>query len=386
MEILKIYQSEEFGNIMKALFVANTDWYLYNFRRSLARFLFSQGWEIVMVSPSGSYTASLEKLGYRWVNWEVGRQTLAPFQELSALNDLRRIYLQEKPDLVHHFTVKPVLYGSIAARLAHVPGIVDCVTGLGYIFLSADLKARLIRPLAKSLYWLTLRASNCRVIFENEGDRGYFLRNRLVQAVKSHLIAGVGVDVEYFTVSPEPADTPIVLFPARMLWDKGVGVLVEAARILHARQMVRIVLVGMPDPGNPTSVDEAMLRRWEQEKLVEYWGWQEDMKAVYQQSHIVTLPSMYEGVPTALLEAAACGKPLVATDIPGCRAVVKDGVNGYLVPVHDSQALADTLEKLIIDASLRQKMGIASRQLIVEQFTDTYVNEATWAVYRELIR
>ncbi len=166
---------------MRVLFVANTDWYLYNFRRSLARFLLSQGWEIVMVSPSGSYTSSLEKLGYRWVKWEVGRQTLAPFKELVALNNLREIYLQEKPDLVHHFTVKPVLYGSIAARLANVKGIVNCITGLGYIFLSTDLKARLIRPLAKSLYWLTLRASNCRVIFENEGDRGYFLRNRLVQ-------------------------------------------------------------------------------------------------------------------------------------------------------------------------------------------------------------
>ncbi len=380
-----IHLSGEFGDGMKILFVANTDWYLYNFRRSLARFLFSQGWEIVMVSPSGSYTSGLEKLGYRWVKWEVGRQTLAPFKELAALNNLREIYLREKPDLVHHFTVKPVLYGSIAARLANVKGIVNCITGLGYIFLSTDLKARLIRPLAKSLYWLTLRASNCRVIFENEGDRGYFLKNRLVQARKSHLIAGVGVDVDHFTVFPEPAEPPVVLFPARMLWDKGVGVLVEAARLLHTRQKVRIVLVGMPDPGNPTSIDEAMLRRWQQEKLVEYWGWKEDMKAVYQQSHIVTLPSLYEGVPTALLEAAACGKPLVATDIPGCRAIVKDGINGFLVPVHDHQALADALEKLIINSSLRKKMELASRHLVLEQFTDTSVNEATWAVYQELI-
>ena len=369
---------------MRALLVANTDWYLYNFRRSLARFLFSQGWEVVMVSPSGSYVSSLEKLGYRWVNWEVGRQTLAPFQELAALNKLKDIYIKEKPDLVHHFTVKPVLYGSTAARLAHVSKIVNCITGLGYIFLSADLKARLIRPLAKSLYWLTLSASNCRVIFENEGDRGYFLKNHLVKPEKSYLIAGVGVDVEHFTVTPELPEPPVILFPARMLWDKGVGVLIEAARILHARQNVRIVLVGLPDPGNPTSVDKAMLHRWEQEKLVENWGWQDDMKKVYQQSHIVTLPSMYEGVPTALLEAAACGRPLVATDIPGCRVIVKDGVNGFLVPVQDSQALADALEKLIVDASLREKMGRASRKLVLEQFTDTRVNEATWEVYQQL--
>lgn len=371
---------------MKILFVANTDWYLYNFRRSLAQFLFRQGWEIVMVSPSGPYVDILERLGYHWVSWEVGRQSLAPFQELAALNRLKDIYLREKPDLVHHFTVKPVLYGSIAARMARVPGIVNCITGLGYIFLSRDLKARLIRPLAKILYALTLRLPNCQVIFENEGDRGYFVRNRLVQAEKSHLIAGVGVDVEHFTTASEPAGVPVILFPARMLWDKGVGVLIEAARLLHTRQKVRVVLVGTPDPGNPTSVDEAMLRRWEQEKVIEYWGWQEDMSTVYRQSHIVTLPSMYEGVPTALLEAAACGKPLVATDIPGCRAIVKDGINGLLVPVHDSRALAEALEKLVIDPELRQKMGLASRQLVLEQFTDTSVNERTQAVYQTLIR
>ena len=370
---------------MKVLFVANTDWYLYNFRRSLAQFLFKQGWEIVMVSPFGPYVASLEKLGYRWVSWEVGRQTLAPFQELAALNRLKNIYIQEKPDLVHHFTIKPVLYGSISARLSGVPGIVDCITGLGYIFLANDLKARLIRPLAKIFYRVTLHSPNCRVIFENEGDREYFVKGKLVQPIKTHLIAGVGVDVERFTMLPEPPGLPVIVFPARMLWDKGVGILVEAARILHTRQKVRVVLVGMPDPGNPTSVDEATLRRWEQEKMIEYWGWQDDMNAVFQQSHIVTLPSMYEGVPTALLEAAACGKPLVATDIPGCRAIVKDGLNGILVPVQDPKALADALEKLVKDPALRRKMGAAGRKLVEEQFTDTSVNEATLAVYQTLL-
>lgn len=370
---------------MKVLFVANTDWYLYNFRRSLAQFLFRQGWEIVMVSPSGPYVASLEKLGYRWVSWEVGRQTLSPFRELAALNRLGAIYLHEKPDLAHHFTVKPVLYGSIAARLGRVSGVVNCITGLGYIFLSSDLKARLIRPLAKILYRLTLRSSNCRVIFENEGDREYFVSRKLVKLEKSYLIAGVGVDIEQFTVLPEPTGVPVIVFPARMLWDKGVGVLVEAARLLQAQQKVRVVLVGMPDPGNPTSVDDAMLRRWEQEKIIEYWGWRDDMKAVFQQSHIVTLPSMYEGVPTALLEAASCGKPLVATDIPGCRAIVKDGLTGFLVPVNDPIALADALGKLVKDPDLRQKMGTAGRKLVEERFTDTSVNERTQAVYQALL-
>jgi glycosyltransferase involved in cell wall biosynthesis len=369
---------------VKILFVANTDWYLYNFRRSLAGYLLKQGWEVVMVSPPGQYVSSLEKLGYHWVSWEVGRQTLAPFQELAALNRLRAIYLQEKPDLVHHFTIKPVLYGSIAARLAGVRRIINCITGLGYLFLGKDNKARLLRPLAMLAYGLILHSPHCRVIFENEGDRQYFLKRKLVQAEKSYLIAGVGVDLAKFAMVPEHPGIPLIIFPARMLWDKGVGVLVESARILRPRLKARIALVGMPDPGNPTSVDEAMLRRWEQEKLIEYWGWQDDMNAVYQQGHIVTLPSMYEGVPTALLEAASCGKPLVATDIPGCRAIVKDGLNGFLVPVNDPRSLADALEKLIEDPALRQRMGLAGRKLVEEQFTDTSVNERTLAVYQTL--
>jgi glycosyltransferase involved in cell wall biosynthesis len=370
---------------MKALFVANTDWYLYNFRRSLAQYLMKRGWQVIMVSPPGPYVASLERLGYRWLNWEVGRQTLAPFKELSSLLRLKAIYHQERPDLVHHFTIKPVLYGTIAAGLSGVRRVVNCITGLGYLFLGKDPKALLLRPLAQLVYWSTLRSPRCRVIFENEGDRSYFLQRKLVQSEKSYLIAGVGVDLETFTVMPEHPGVPLMIFPARMLWDKGVGVLVEAARILHRRIKVRIALVGMPDPGNPTSVDEAILRRWEQEKIIEYWGWQDDMNRVYQEGHIVTLPSFYEGVPTALLEAASCGKPLVASDIPGCRAIVKNGENGFLVPVNDPAALADALETLAEDPALRQKMGLAGRRLVEEQFTDTSVNERTLAVYQTFL-
>lgn len=369
---------------MKLLLVANTDWYLYNFRRSLAQFVFKQGLEVVMVSPAGSYVSRLENLGYRWVQWEVGRQSLSPLGELGALNRLVNIYRTEKPGLVHHFTAKPVLYGTIAARLERIPKVVNCITGLGYLFLANDWKSRLLRPFIKSLYRNTLNGDNCRVIFENEEDRAYFAHQRLVALEKTHIIPGVGVDAEYFTAVREPAGPPLVVFPARMLWDKGVALVVEAARILKKKVEVRFILVGKPDPGNPTSVDEAMLRRWNQEGLVEYWGWRDDMKTVFQQSHIVTLPSMYEGVPTALLEAAACGKPLVATDIPGCRAIIKDGVNGFLVPVNNAQALAGALEKLVKDQALRLRMGEAGRQLILEHFTNASVNEKTFAVYLSL--
>jgi len=370
---------------MKILFVANTDWYVYNFRRSFAQLLLSKGFEVFFASPGGAYVERLEQMGCRWVRWDVGRKTIAPFGEMIAINQLARIYAQIKPDLVHHFTIKPVLYGSWAARSLGVPRIVNSITGRGYIFLTKDWRVQLLRPLTRLSYRLALSNPACQVIFENEDDHQYFLQGKLVGEKQSRVIASVGVDIRRFQPSPQPEGVPLVVFPARILWDKGVGVLVKAARLLRGRVAARFVLVGKPDPGNPTSVDEVTLQGWVNEGLVESWGWHDDMNAVYQQSHIVTLPSMYEGVPTALLEGAACGRPLVGTDISGCRAIIKEGLNGFLVPLNDPAALANALEKLILDKDLRQRMGAAGRKLTEEQFSDSLVNARTFEVYQTLL-
>jgi glycosyltransferase involved in cell wall biosynthesis len=170
-----------------------------------------------------------------------------------------------------------------------------------------------------------------------------------------------------------------------MLWDKGVGELVEAARLLQGEKQARFALAGEPDPGNPASIKESTLRGWQEEGIIEWWGWQPDMKSVYTQSHIVTLPTYGEGVPTTLLEAAACGRPIVASNVPGCQAVVREGLNGLLVPPGDPEALADALGRLISDAGLRGRMGAAGRQLVLEKFTTTKVNSQTLDVYRKLL-
>jgi glycosyltransferase involved in cell wall biosynthesis len=198
------------------------------------------------------------------------------------------------------------------------------------------------------------------------------------------LIEGVGIDADYFSLFPEAQGLPVVVLPARMLWDKGVGVLVDAARLLHKRADVRVALVGEPDLGNPAAVDEVQLRGWAEEGVVEWWGWQEDMREVYKQSHIVTLPSLGEGVPTALLEAAACGRPIVATDVAGCRDVVVHGRNGLLVPTNDPAALADALDRLIKDERLRVSMGTAGREIVLSKYTSSQVNAATLRVYDSL--
>ncbi len=374
-------------NAGKVLLVANTDWYLFNFRLALARFLREQGFEVVMVSPAGPYVGELEEEGFRSIEWRVGRRTMSPLGEIQAIARIWRIYQSEKPTLVQHFTIKPVLYGSLAAIFARVPFVVNCVTGLGFIFLNEGLIGRVLRAAVLPLYRLAFSHPNLRVIFENGNDLDTFVRLGLVRREVSTVIRGVGVDEGYFVPAPEPAAVPpLIVFPARMLLDKGLISLIDAARILREKQVaVRIALVGDPDPGNPASVDQATLRGWEKEGLVEWWGFQRNMRSVYQNCHIVTLPSFGEGLPTVLIEAASCARPIVTTDVSGCREVVTHGVNGLLVPPGDAPALAQAFETLLGDADLRQKMGVAGRQIVLEKFTDEHVNRATFAVYQRVM-
>ncbi|MFU8772829.1 MAG: glycosyltransferase family 4 protein [Anaerolineales bacterium] len=380
-----IYQKSE-NRVNKVMLVANTDWYLYNFRLPLVEFLRQHDYNVVLVSPEGKYSTELSRAGHKWIPWNVSRKSTVPWGEGKALSRLINIYRREKPDLVHHFTVKPVLYGSLAARAAGVKGIVNAITGLGYLFLSEEIKTRLIRQFVRRIYSYALNLRNCVVIFENDTDRQYFISEGLVSLERTRLIEGVGVDTNFYSPMPEPPGEPVVIMPARMLWDKGVGVLVGAAQILKERgSQARVVLVGEPDAGNPTSIDEKTIRVWVKDGLVEWWGWREDMREVYAQCHIVTLPSFREGVPTVLLEAAATARPIIATDVPGCRDVVEHGVNGLLVPPNDEAALAEALLALIEDATLRRRMGAAGRQRVMQKYSVLQINTVTEEVYRSLL-
>lgn len=367
----------------KCALVSNTDWYLYNFRLSLARHLQNSGWEVVLISPAGSYSPLLQQAGFTWLEWPVGRQSMQPGPELAAVGRLTRLYRQVQPDLVHHHTIKPVLYGGLAAWRAGVPAVVNSITGRGYVFEGQDRRARILGQAIQPVYRWVLARSRAQMIFENEGDRQYFINHHLVRAERTHLIESVGVDAEHFHPLPEPPGLPTVLLASRMLWDKGVGVLVEAAQILKDQGcQVRFVLAGEPDPGNPTSIPAAQLREWQQEGLVEWWGWQADILSAYARSHIVALPSFHEGVPTGLLEAAACARPIVASDIPGCRTVVIDGETGLLVPPRQAQPLAQAIDRLLSDRDLRGRMGQAGRRRVLERFTQPQINQQTAQVYR----
>ena len=371
----------------KLIISANTDWYLYNFRLALIHELRDQGFEVILLSPFGDFTNLLLQAGFRCIPWQLSQHSVSPWKELRSFLDLARIYRQERPDIVHHHTIKAVLYGSWAAAWTGVKNTINSIAGRGYILAGTDPKARFLRKLISPFYRRALNFLSDAVIFENRFDRQLFIDDGIVNPQNAVLIESVGTDPQRYFFKPEPSPPHLVLMAGRMLWDKGVGTFVEAARILHASQKIRMVLVGAPDPDNPNAVDETMLQTWHREEIIEWWGWQLNMEKIYQQAHIVVLPTHYgEGVPTTLLEAASCGRAIIATDVPGCRAIVHHELNGLLIPPQDAQALSGAIAKLSQHPALRKKMGAAGREIVLAHFTHQKINRATWQVYQHLLK
>ncbi len=349
-----------------------------------ARFLRARGWEVLFLSPDGEYTEKIREAGFRHTVFDFSRKGINPFQEMRTIRRIKALYEAEKPDLVHHFTIKCDIYGSLAAESLGIRSVVNSITGLGYMFLSGETHVRLIREVVKILYKKALSGS--QVVFENPDDRALFLKLGLVREDNGHVVLGTGVDVKKFFPSVPPAGIPLTILPARMIRDKGILEFVEAAAgIRQSGESARFALVGENDPGNPTSIPSEQLKQWQKEGNVEWWGWKDDIAEVINASHIVCLPSYREGLPKVLIEAASCGRPIVTTDVPGCREVVKDWENGYLVPAKESAALRDALLKLIRDPELRSAMGKASRSKAVSLFSNDIVNKGLWAVYQKAL-
>lgn len=374
----------------KVILFANTDWYLYNFRLSLARRLRDLGHEVVLLSPPGEYGPKLQELGFRWHAVPMIRRSLNPLRELTLILWLARFFRGEQPDLVHGFTIKSAVYGSLGARLAGVPARVNAVAGMGYVFSSRDLKARLLRPVVRQVMRMALNGEGCALILQNPDDLAVFKAARIVDEKAIRLIKGSGVNCTRFTARPDSPDgtrEPLrVLLAARLLWDKGIAEYIEAARILKKEQRsIRFIIAGTPDAGNPAAVDQSLVEGWVAEGLIEWLGHVSDMPQLLAQTDVMVLPSYREGLPKSLIEAAACALPLITTDAPGCREVVScNGKDGLVVPVRDSAILADAIRLLDDDRALGRKLGLAAREKALREFDESIVIDKTLAVYQEL--
>ncbi|MEI6148068.1 MAG: glycosyltransferase family 4 protein, partial [bacterium] len=340
------------------LMVCNADWYFVAHWLPLARQMRETARRIVVAAAEETGCRSVvEKEGVEFIPLNVQRRSTNPLTEIALGGRMFSLYRQIKPTLVHHITVKPVIYGSLAARFAGVPAVVNSITGLGYLFLKPGYGGRILNRMARSAYRLALHGKHTCTLFQNADDRQLFLSTGLVEPQNSFAFPGVGIDTDLFCPGSVAADPPIVLLAARMLRDKGVCEFVEAARTLQKQGVrCRMVLVGIPDKGNPATLDEAQLRQWQEEGTIEWWGYRDDMAAILQQSSVAVLPSYREGLPRFLQEAAGCGVPIVTTDVPGCRDVVTDGWNGFLVPPMDHRMLADRIGQLLTAEALRLQM------------------------------
>lgn len=370
----------------KLLFVVNVDWFFVSHRLPIAIKAIEQGYEVHLLCAITDKAKYLEGLGLIVQPFSFSRSGKNIFSELTTFFNLYRQIKRIKPDLIHLVTIKPVLYGGIAARMVKVPGVISAISGLGFLFVRrSGLGVQLLRYIALFLYRFAMGHPNQRVIFQNPTDLDSLVTAGGVGKDKVRLIRGSGVDLRDYPLLPELNGIPIVVMASRLLKDKGAYEFVEAARILQSRGIkARFQLIGDPDPGNPESVAKESVQAWMEEGVVECLGFRADIPDLFSKAYIVVLPSYREGFPKVLIEAAACARAVVTTDVPGCRDAIEPNVSGLLIPARDAVALAQAIECLIENAALRQQMGKAGRILAEREFCIEKVVAAHLDIYREL--
>ena len=372
----------------RLLFVVTEDWYFVSHRLPLAVAARRAGYRVAVATRVQEHTAAIAEAGVELLElkrWR--RSSMNPLREMAAVAELAGVIRRWRPDIVHLVALKPVLYGALAARLGGAAVRVNALAGLGFVFVQGRALARLLRPLIKLAFRWTLGGERAVTIVQNPDDRELLVREHLVDGSHIRLIRGSGVDLDRFKASDLPPGRPMVLLMSRMLWDKGVGEFVDAARTAEERGAdARFVLVGDPDPENPAAIPHETLQRWSDSGVVEWWGQRSDAPALLAQARIVVLPSYREGLPKVLLEAAASGRPMIATDVPGCREVVEPGVTGQLVPARDAAGLAEAMLGLLADPERCRQMGTQARRLAEREFGVEAVVSRTLAVYRECLQ
>lgn len=367
------------------LFLVTEDWYFWSHRLPVARAARDAGAKVVVVCRVNKHADQIRAEGFELWDAPIDRTGINPLKDITTLWFLWNTYRAVRPDLIHHVATKPVLYGSLIAWLTGVPAILNAMAGLGYLFISQGMKARLLRGIFQKLLVTLCNRKNTALVVQNRDDQQTFL-SQGVRAEQIVVIRGSGVDLDRYHATDEPDGTPVALCVSRMLWDKGIGELVEAARRLKEKNVpIKVRLVGGTDI-NPSSIPQEQLDLWHEEGVIDFAGHSNDVVGEYARAHIAVLPSYREGLPKSLLEAASCKRPIVSTDVPGCREICVDGESGILVPVKTSRELADALETLALDKDLRVKMGAKARQLAEDEFATPHIVRQTTQVYSDLLK
>lgn len=359
-------------------FLSHLDLNLWLFRLPIMQELVRQRHTVYAICPEGEVSGSFSEHGIIHIPYKIERSSLNPFKELDAI---RNIYIAIKPlnlDILHTFTAKPNIYGTIAGRLAKVPRIINLVEGLGSFYLENDLKSRIVRHLIEALYRQTFKFADI-VMFVNQDDPAYFVHKNIIPHSKVFSIKGVGIDTERWSPSPKMDPWIRVTMVARALKHKGVQEFIDAATILMQHYSnVSFQFVGSPDEGNRSSFTETFMK---EQTTIHYLGHQTNIRHILSQSDIFVLPSYREGLPRTSMEAMSMGLPIVTTDVVGCRETVDEGVNGFLVPPYNASALADSIKKLLDDPDLRSRMGQAGREKALREFDVATIVDKHLEVY-----
>jgi len=368
------------------IYFVSEDWYFCSHRLPIARKALAEGFRVVVVTKVNKHRDVIESEGFELAPIEIKRGGMNLFSEFRTISQLYSYYKKYSPDIVHHVAIKPVIYGTLVARLVGSIKVVNAMAGLGFVFISNKKRVRFIKFFIHKLFGLLFKNKSGRLILQNIDDLNYFIENKLIKKNLVAIIRGSGVDTNKFISVKESVGVPIVMLASRMLWDKGVGEFVNAAKVLRQEKVkARFVLVGATDSENPASISNEQLNDWNKSSVVEYWGERNDMHKVLTQASIVCLPSYREGLPKVLLEAASCGRPIIATDVPGCREITHNGENGVLVPPKNTESIVYAIKELIDNPKKREAMGENGRKLVNKEFSEEFVTNQTLKVYKELL-
>jgi len=366
--------------------VVNVDWFFLSHRKEIALAAQKDGYNVTIVTNNTGMKSVIEKLGLKVIDLPMSRSGKNIFEEMSTLKFLYKLYKKEKPDIVHHVGLKTIFWGTLAAKLSKVTGVVNAISGLGIFF--SEEKISFTSKIFIQILRFSHHRSNLAVIFQNNEDKSLFLSNHIIKGSQSYMIKGSGVDLNQFCYTPEPVDGKIkVLLTARMIQEKGIFILRDAANLLKSeyKDKVQFLLCGGIDD-NPNAIKEEELKAFCDDEYILWLGYRTDVLDLLKSSHIVGFPSYYkEGLPKSLIEAAAVGRPIITTNSIGCKETVIDGYNGFLIPIKNNELLADRLKKLFDDPKLRKSMGKNSRLLAEKDFSIENVIKKHLEIYKQIL-